>query len=106
MHVDLQSVPSFPNYYGRSLDAWNDCLSDLPVPELGGVALVLRRFDSYSNGSGAALMHSGRMEAEVILDILAGTARYFLVFGRRCVTLVQTDDPKARFERLACVSPQ
>jgi RNAse (barnase) inhibitor barstar len=100
MHADWQSVLSFPGYYGRNLDALSDCLTDLSVPDDGGLALVLRSFDSYSQGSDAIPMHSGRSEARVVLDILAGTSRRFLLLGRRFLTLVQTKDPRARFEGL------
>lgn len=104
MHTDFQQTLTFPSYYGKNLSALNDCLSDLPVPDVGGIALVLSRFDAYANGPGTDPVASGRPEAEVVLDILARASRYFLLTGRRLLSLVQTDDPRIRFENLGCVS--
>ena len=103
MHMDLQRTLNLPAYYGKNLDALNDCLSDLPVPEVGGIALVLSRFDAYAKGPGAAHVGSRRPEAEVVLDLFARASRYHLLTGRRLLTLVQTDDPRIRFDGLACV---
>jgi hypothetical protein len=103
MHTDFERMLNFPAYYGRNLDALNDCLSHLPVPDVGGIALVLNRFDAYAKGPGAAPAGSGRPEAEVVLDLLARASRYYLLTGRHLLTLVQTDDPHTRFDDLACV---
>jgi hypothetical protein len=103
MHTDIQRTLNLPTYYGKNLDALNDCLSDLQVPDVGGIALVLSRFDVYAKGSGAAPVGNGRPEAEVVLDLLARGSRYHLLTGGRILTLVQTDDPRIRFDGLACV---
>jgi hypothetical protein len=39
--VELGKLLDFPDYYGRNLDAFNDCLSDLDVPEPVGAAPVM-----------------------------------------------------------------
>ena len=104
MHADFQRTLGFPDYYGRNLDALNDCLGDLPVPHVGGIALALTRFDAYAKGQGADLAGSGRAEAEIVLDLLARASRFFLLTGRRLLTLVQTDDPRIGFELLGCIS--
>ena len=105
MHQRLSEELSFPGYYGRNLDALNDCmLGDLNVPDAGGLALLLRRFDAYSNGPGAKPYPSGRNEAEIILDILASASRYYLLTGGRLITLIQSDDPHIHFEDLGGVS--
>jgi Barstar (barnase inhibitor) len=104
MHADFARTLSFPSYYGKNLDALHDCLEeDLFVPDVGGVALILDRFDVYAKAQGTTLIPSGRAEAEVLLDILARATRYFLLTGRRLLTLVQSDDPEIRFDKLACV---
>lgn len=103
MHADFQRTLNFPGYYGRNLDALNDCLGDLAVPDAGGTALALSRFDAYAKGPGAAPLASGRPEAEIVLDLLARASRFFLLTGRRLLTLVQTDDPRVWFESLGCV---
>ena len=104
MHADLQRTLCFPSYYGHNLDALHDCLEDLSVPERGGTVIVLNRFDSFNKGSGASLLPSGRHEAEIVLDIFARASRYFLLTGKRFLTLVQSDDPRIEFERLGGVA--
>jgi Barstar (barnase inhibitor) len=103
MHADLERTLSFPSYYGRNLDALWDCLQNLSVPEQGGTVIVLNRFDAFQKGRGAALLPSGRAEGEIVLDILVRTSRYFLLTGKRFLTLVQSDDPRIHFERLGGV---
>jgi RNAse (barnase) inhibitor barstar len=90
MHVAMATTLSFPDYYGMNLNAMNDCISDLEVPAEGGLVLVFSRFDSFS------LRH--RDVAQGVLDLLADNARRFLLFGRRLLVLVQSDDPRIAFE--------
>ena len=89
-HRDVQRVLDFPDYYGKNLDAFNDCLSDLPVPDVGGTALEFRRFDAFARRHPRA--------AQAILDIVAVNARHRLLMGRRLLALVQSDDPALTFE--------
>jgi hypothetical protein len=103
MHADFHKTLTFPAHYGRNMDALNDCIDDLPVPDVGGVAIALSRFDAYAKGPGAAPITSGRPESEIVLDIFARASRFFLLTGRRLLTLVQTDDPRIQFDTLSCV---
>lgn len=94
-HATLVSALEFPDYYGRNLDAFNDCLSELHVPDEAGRVLVLTRYDVPA----AAIPRF----AAVLLDIVASQARRKLLFGRRLLALVQTDDPRLAFESVrAC----
>ena len=94
----------FPSYYGGNLNALNDCMcEDLEVPEVGGLVLVLRHYDRYSNGTHAA-HNSGRSEAEIVLDIFARASRYQMLKGRRLITLAQSGDPLIHFDNLDGVS--
>src|ERR1700730_2389114 len=77
MHADFQQTLIFPACYGKNLDALNVCLSDLLVPDVGGIALALTRFDAYAKGPGASHDVSGRPEAKVVLDLLARASRHF-----------------------------
>src|ERR1044072_5105109 len=45
MHKALARQLEFPDYYGRNLNALNDCLSDLEVPDEGGRVLVFNKYD-------------------------------------------------------------
>lgn len=86
----LGRLLDFPEYYGRSLDAFNDCLSDIDVPEVGGLLLVLRGFDEVAR--------QDRCFAQAILDICADNSRRFLLTGQRFLVLIQSDDPQLAFK--------
>jgi RNAse (barnase) inhibitor barstar len=102
MHDSLKDALSFPSYYGRNLNALNDCMcEDLQVPDAGGLALVLRH---YANGPGAVLDSKGMSGAEIVLDIFARASRYYMLTGRRLITLAQSDDPTVHFDYLDGVS--
>lgn len=83
MHKELREELALPRYYGDNLDALDDCLSDtdvIDVPEVGGLAFVLDNF-------------SGSEERnERLLQVLARTSRYWLLFGRLVAVLLRTDD--------------
>lgn len=90
MHEALSCDLEFPDYYGRTLTALNDCISDIQVPEEGGRVLVFNRYDSF-----AARVPD---VAWSVLDIMEFCSRRFLLFGRRLIMLVQSDDPNISFE--------
>jgi RNAse (barnase) inhibitor barstar len=102
VHSDFKRILKFPDYYGNNLDALHDCLSELAIPSGGGTALVFNHYDSYAKAAGAARINSGRTFAELILDIVASTSRSFLLVGMRLVAMIQSDDPRIRFEVLGC----
>lgn len=77
------------------LDGFEDDLSDLEIPLSGGFVLVLRHFDAFVLREPQA--------AWDILDILANSARRFLLTGQRLLTLLQSDDPGLRLDSVgAC----
>jgi hypothetical protein len=89
-HASLASVLQFPDYYGCNLNAFNDCLRDLDIPFAGGRVLVLDHYDVPA----VAI----RPFAAALLDMIATTARHELLFGRRLLALVRSDDPRLAFE--------
>jgi RNAse (barnase) inhibitor barstar len=91
-HTDVSRTLSFPDYYGRNLAALNDCLSDLDVPDTGGTALQFQRFDAFSAKLPQFAWH--------LLDIIARNSWDFMLFGRRLLALVQSDDPLLSFDRV------
>lgn len=95
-HTDVAARLAFPGYYGHNLDAFNDCIGDIEVPNTGGRALVLRGLDKFSRREPRV--------AQIILDILASASWYHLLFGRRLLTLVQSDNPQILFEPIGASS--
>ncbi len=88
MHSQFQSNLAFPDYYGKNLDALNDCLSDVEIPDDAGTVLAFAHFDS--------LVASQSTIAAALLDILADNSRRAMLFGKRLIVLLQTDSPDFR----------
>lgn len=94
--VEIGRNLDFPDYYGRNLDALNECLGDIEIPEDGGVALVFRGFDAF--------YRTDPRTAWVLLDIIESNSRDFLLFGHRLIALVQSDDWQFRIESVGARS--
>jgi RNAse (barnase) inhibitor barstar len=92
MFTAFAATLDFPDYFGRNLDALNDCLCDINVPEESGRVLVFHRYDAF-----AAKMSE---VAWIVLDIIESNSRLYLLFGKRLLTLVQSDDPQIQFNGL------
>jgi RNAse (barnase) inhibitor barstar len=106
LHESLKTALAFPDYYGKNFNALNDVISDLDVPDEGGVALVFSSYDFYANGAGAPLSGSSDMVwAGIVLDILSRATHTFLLTGRRFLTMVQSNDPKMHFGKLGGSAP-
>jgi RNAse (barnase) inhibitor barstar len=88
-HSAVAEALEFPEYYGRNLDAFNDCMGDIAVPAAGGMAIVFHNADAVG-------LREGKFLA-VVLDILAGTTRTNLLFGRRLLTLLHSRNPALQF---------
>lgn len=84
MMLAFGSAFAFPDFYGRSLDALNDCMADVEVRDDGGLAIVMTAFDAFAKRE--------RDAARALLEILADNARRFMLFGRRVVVLFESDD--------------
>src|ERR1700756_5527355 len=103
MHDSLKSGLSFPDYYGRNLDALNDCMwEDVVIPDQGGLVLVLRRYDQFAKAVQIDTADA-RSFAEIVLHVFARAVRYHLLFGHRLIIVVQSDNPRIRFDNLAPV---
>jgi hypothetical protein len=95
MFDDLAERLHFPDYFGRNLDALNDCMRDVASHEYGwhadatGLVIVLRAFDAF-----AAV---DRRTAQIMLDIFADQARCAILIGNRIICLVQSNDPQLSF---------
>jgi Barstar (barnase inhibitor) len=82
---------------GASLDGFNDYCWQIEVPDDGGFALALLHYNRVAKRD--------RKLAEQVLDIIANCARDKLLFGRRFVCLVQSDDPKIDFRPVGGQAP-
>jgi RNAse (barnase) inhibitor barstar len=96
-HNDLASTLDFPDYYGKNLDAFNDCLSDM-VPKEIGIVLVFKNYDSFAQRDPRAAYH--------ILDIVQINSWRFLVEDIKLLAFVQSNDPTIDFPNLGGMSAE
>lgn len=95
-HHAMSRALSFPDYYGRNLDALNDCMGDVVVHEYGwardatGLVLVFAGYDRIATADPRC--------AQSVLDIVASHSRGAALFGRRLMCLVQSNDPEIGFD--------
>jgi RNAse (barnase) inhibitor barstar len=94
-HAAARRELGFPDYYVANLSSWIDCLGELDVPYDGGVVMQFRHFDAFAR--------SDPTFAHTLLDSIESASRRFLLLGQRLLALVQSDDPRIRFERIGAV---
>ncbi|UTT51201.1 barstar family protein [Rhodococcus gordoniae] len=88
MHTTFAQTMSFPAYYGRNLDAFNDVLRDVATFDYGsdpvstGTVLAIAHYDT--------LVDLDRYTAEKVLHIFAVQARMAGLYGHPMLCLVHT----------------
>jgi RNAse (barnase) inhibitor barstar len=96
MYEDVAIGLVFPDYFGRNLNALNDCISDVASgdygwrPDATGLVIVLRNLDAFATVD--------RRIAQIMLDIFAEQARRAILIGNRIICLVQSDNPDLKFD--------
>lgn len=91
-HRDVKRELALPEYYAANLASWIDSLGDLDIPREGGVVMQFRHFDAFARVDPRF--------AHTLLDSIESASRRFLLMERRLLALVQSDDPRIRFERI------
>jgi RNAse (barnase) inhibitor barstar len=89
-HDAVSTSLNFPGWYGRNSDAFNDCLSDIEIPEEGGCVLVFRRYDLFAARE--------PQFAQWVLEDIQDNSRMLSLWGRRLMALLQSDDPRLEFQ--------
>lgn len=93
-HEAISQALTFPDYYGRNLDALSECMRfDLDVPEESGLLLVFHHFDVFKKHFPKTAYH--------LLDIIAEASRQYLLYGKRLISFIQSDDKNITFEPIA-----
>jgi RNAse (barnase) inhibitor barstar len=102
LHVAFAAAFAFPSYYGCNLDALNDCLSDIPIPNSGGLVILIRNFDGF--------IAQNPSTSKALLGILNERCRVASLFGQRMIVLLNVRDPQFRIgvfgELTACWNPK
>lgn len=97
-HDALSATLKFPDYYGRNIAAFNDCLGDIEIPEEGGTVLVFHRFDRFAAYESEF--------AEWVLDDIQQNSRRLSLWGRRLLALLQSDDPRLQCRPVGACTPR
>ncbi|PBC58235.1 hypothetical protein CJ177_08540 [Rhodococcus sp. ACPA1] len=88
MHTAFAKAMSFPSYFGRNLDAFNDVHSDVARfdygsdPASSGTVLAIAGYDT--------LARMDRRTAGIVLDIFAVHARLAALYAHRMLCLVES----------------
>ena len=94
-HEDVKRAFAFPSHYTNNLASFVDALAELEIPPGGAVAVQVKRYDRFA-----------KVESHLawsVLDALETTSRRLLLTGRRLLTLVQSEDPRIKFERVGAM---
>ncbi len=94
-HAEVKRVLGFPDYYANNLASWLDALAELDVPMDGGLVMMFKGFERFARAEHDL--------AQIVLDSIESASRRFLLTGRRLIALVQSADPRIRFERIGAV---
>ncbi|WP_186785933.1 barstar family protein [Paenibacillus agilis] len=94
-HNNVAQILGFPSYYGKNLNAFNDCLSDM-YPSESDIALVFLNFEILSGIDYEFSRH--------VLDIIQCQARSARIQGTHLCSLVQTNDKIATYRDLGTVN--
>lgn len=103
MHTSFVEEFGFPPYYGRNLDALDECLSDFVNDDyewqagFTGLVITFSGYDGFVNRD--------RKTANVVLDMIAANSRRASLVGHRLVCLVQSNDPHLTLEPVGASIP-
>jgi RNAse (barnase) inhibitor barstar len=90
-HEAISKALAFPDYYGRNLNALDECMCfDLHIPQESGLLLVFHHFDTFNKRFPKTAYH--------LLDIIANASRQYLLYGERLISFLQSDDKNITFE--------
>lgn len=92
IHPNLEHSLDFPDYYGRNLDAFADCLDDMYDKKYTGLLIVFRHFDK--------LIEQDKSESKGILDVIARISRQWMISGQRLLCLIQSDNPDLEIDKI------
>ncbi|MDX9911256.1 MAG: hypothetical protein RBS39_05450 [Phycisphaerales bacterium] len=92
IHNDVSEQFEFSHWYLGSPRAIHGMLMDVDVPEVGGLAVVLRRVDGIRVDYDDFVWN--------LMNFCTYVIRFHLLFGRRMLLLVQSNDPAMEFKEV------
>ncbi|WP_245595995.1 barstar family protein [Paenibacillus taiwanensis] len=93
--LEIGSTLDFPDYYGKNLDAFNDCLSDI-VPSGEGFVLVFKNFDKFNVRDKDTAYH--------VLDIIQNNSWKLLVGNqKKLLAFLHSNDTQLHIQSLGAL---
>jgi RNAse (barnase) inhibitor barstar len=96
-HSNIQESLNFPEYYGKNLSAFRDCLGDMFEISKKGIVIVMRRFNM--------LYNQNKDLCEGILDGIDDISWEWLILGKKLICLIQSDDPDLFIDKIGGYHP-
>ncbi|TWT08063.1 barstar family protein [Planococcus sp. CPCC 101016] len=96
-HQEVAEKLSFPVYYGANLNAFDDCLSDLPINHIG-ILLVFTHYESF-------LAKHPELAID-ILEIIQLNSWRFLLKGKALMSFIHSSDPKITIPAIGGMVPE
>ena len=96
-HSNIQKSLNFPEYYGKNLAAFKDCLGDMFEDPKFGIVIVFRHFE--------LLYNHNKDLCEGILDAIDDISWEWLILGKKLICLIQSEDPDLFIDKIGGYNP-
>lgn len=94
---NLKKAFDMPDYYGGNSNAFEECLNEKIYSRYQGLVIVLRRIDEFLNNDSNSSIN--------MLDIIARESRFWLIEGKKLITLIQSNEPFLELPKLGGIEP-
>ena len=96
-HDKIKRSFNFPDYYGKNMNALEECLDELINRKFRGLVLILRNIDDF--------VCLDKDLAVGLLNIIARTSRRWLLSGQFLIGVLQSNDPDLNFDKVGGTKP-
>ncbi|MDN3451844.1 barstar family protein [Planococcus sp. APC 3906] len=96
-HKEVARKLNFPAYYGENLNAFSDCLSDLPINNTG-ILLVFTHFQSF--------LAKHPEVAIAMLELIHINSWRFLLEGKAVISFIHSTDPEISLPAIGGMVPE
>jgi RNAse (barnase) inhibitor barstar len=98
VYDEIGKTFNFPDYFGKNLNALDDCLSDLFNPRYKGLVVVIRNFDRF--------YEENKNLADDILDVFCAVSWEWLLAERKLIVFLQSNDADLEIRKVGGWSPR
>lgn len=95
-HSEISKKLKFPSYYGKNLDAFNDCLPQIDFHEYTGLVLIFYHINVF--------WKMDKKFCQSVVDTITCSSRLLSLENQRFMALFQSDDRSIFFEPSGALS--